>query len=316
MIFLFVISALLFVMNSRSNAEDFGFRRLHGDNSRAAEDAGEGVAFSLEAGGKVRNYMVYEPAAAAGKKLPLMVVLHGGLGNSRSIERSTGMNRVADREGFIVAYPDGTEIARSGMKGDRRTWNAGSCCGLAARQGVNDVAFIGKIIEDISSRYNADRRRVYVAGFSNGGMMAYRLACEIPGKIAAIIPVSGALTIDSEVGKDVAVLHIHGAADNHVPFGGGEGALAMAGVSFRPVQETIKLVTRTRGCGAPVERDLNGNVRVFSYHCREGAPVELYVIRGGGHVWPGSHRKNTEEPDTGGISASQIAWDFAKQFSK
>lgn len=309
------IMALLFVMGSHTNAEGFRFRRMRRMNRRAfAEKAVEGVPYSLDIDGEHRSYIVYKPASARGGDLPLMIVLHGGMGNARFIERKTGFNRVADRGGFIVAYPNGTLIA-GGMRGDRRTWNAGNCCGVAAREDVNDVAFIAKMIRDIASRYPVNLRRVYVAGFSNGAMLAYRLACQIPERIAAIISVSGALVINNcEVGRNVAVLAIHGTADDHVPFRGGQGPNVR--VVFDPVRKTIKRITRPRDCGAPTEIDLNRNVRVFSYHCRDGAPVELYVIKGGGHVWPGGWQRNMEEPDTGGISASRIAWDFAKRFSR
>jgi polyhydroxybutyrate depolymerase len=245
-----------------------------------------------------------------------MIVLHGGLGNAKRMEEMTGMNDVADTGRFIVAYPEGTGGRLRAMQ-DRRTWNAGSCCGQAVAQNVDDVSFIEKMIEDIHSRYSIDSRRVYVAGMSNGAMMAYRLACQIPDKIAAVIAVSGTLAIDNCDGaKDVPVLHIHGDQDTNVPFMGGRGERSVAGVDYRSVPDTIKLVTRARQCLAPEKKTLEGNIEVSSYRCSNGAPVELYVIKGGGHVWPGGHGSNNKPSDGRYISASKAAWEFAKQFSK
>lgn len=281
-----------------------------------AAGKGKSVINELAVDGSIRSYIVYVPAVADTTGLPLMIVLHGGLGNAEHMERMTGMDEVADSGHFIVAYPDGTGGFFPAMR-DRRTWNAGSCCGRAARLDVDDVSFIEKMIDKIHARYSIDRSRVYVAGMSNGAMMAYRLACEIPERIAAIISVSGTLTVDDcDAAKKVPVLAIHGDNDRHVPFEGGVGEDSVSGVSYRSVPDTMRLITRARHCKAPEEKDLKGGISVFTYHCSEGAPVELYKIKGGRHVWPGGHGRNNTEADGRYISASRLAWDFARQFSK
>jgi polyhydroxybutyrate depolymerase len=277
-----------------------------------ASEEGHAVAHELVVGGSVRKYTVYRPATADEKGLPLMIVLHGGLGKARLIEKMTGMDDVADKGRFIVAYPEGTATR---LNENLRTWNAGGCCGLAARQDVDDVRFISRMIDDIHARYSIDTRRVYVAGLSNGAMMAYRLACEIPDKIAAVIAVSGTLAVgDCNRAKDIPVLHIHGDEDRNVPFAGGRGEESISAVDHRSVPATMNLLTRARQCAAP-EQKKDGNVEIFSYHCRDGAPVTLYVIKGGKHGWPGAiWRDKTGAGQT--ISASKLAWEFAKQFAK
>ncbi|WP_456385400.1 extracellular catalytic domain type 1 short-chain-length polyhydroxyalkanoate depolymerase [Desulfolithobacter sp.] len=275
----------------------------------------------LNVHGQDRSFIVYRPVSAlASQSPPLMIVLHGGLGNAEAMERTTGMNKVADREGFIVVYPNGTapRYAMRRKVKNMRTWNAGSCCGPAVRFNVDDVAFISNLIERMQSEYGIDPRRVYVAGFSNGAMLAYRLACEIPEKIAAIIAVSGTLAVDrcSDSANQVAVLHIHGEMDDNVPYKGGRGHNSRAGVRHRSVEETVRMMTATRNCASPKVEIRHGVIKDTTYTCANGAPFELITIKNGGHVWPGGHgRRNTPE-DGRYISASEKAWTFAQKFKK
>jgi len=288
-------------------------------NRAAAEDqTGRGVrtTHDLKIQGDKRSYNLYRPVLPKGEKFPLMIVLHGGLGNAKTIEASTGMDAVADSNEFIVAYPEGTG-GRIGKKKDRRTWNAGNCCGPAAKQQVDDVGFIASMIDDIASKQPIDLRRVYVTGMSNGAMMAYRLACEIPQKLAAIIPVSGALGVDDcSKAKDVPVMHIHGDSDTHAPFEGGVGEESVTNVAYRSVPETMRMITAPRGCSGSETVALSSSIERTIYHCAYGGPVELLIIKGGGHAWPGGRRRPDQAGDPNAFSASQAAWNFAKQFTK
>ena len=169
-----------------------------------------------------------------------MLVLHGGMGNAQVIQAQTQMDAIAEKNRFVVAYPNGTELPRGPR--DRRTWNAGDCCGAAARREIDDVGFLDKVISQIEQTYGTDSRRVYAVGLSNGGMMAYRLASAIPDKIAAIVAVSSSLTVDDfDRAKDVAVLHIHGTDDQFVPIAGGKGAKTISAASYRPLADTIQI---------------------------------------------------------------------------
>ncbi|MDY6853750.1 MAG: PHB depolymerase family esterase [Thermodesulfobacteriota bacterium] len=282
----------------------------------ADAEKGKSKEYKLVVNGIERSYILYKPLCTNSRELPLMIVLHGGLGNAKHVQEVTGMNEVAKTGKFIVAYPNGIG-GRFRFTKNRRTWNAGDCCGNAVRKNVNDILFIEKLIDDIDSKFSIDTRRVYVTGMSNGAMMAYRLACEIPDKIAAIIPVAGALTVDNfDNAKDIPVLHIHGDQDPNVPISGGKGPMSLAGVSFRPLRDTVKLITRSRHCRTSEKKILNGGIEVSSYRCTNGAPVEIFIIKGGKHVWPGGRRRNNSSPDDQYISASKQAWEFAKQFSK
>ncbi len=286
-------------------------------NVSAGETAkGGGATHELKIHGENRSYNLYRPALPDGKKVPLMIVLHGGLGNAKSIEAATGMDGVADNGKFIVAYPEGTGGRGLKMR-DRRTWNAGDCCGPAVKQQSDDVGFIAAMIEDIASSEPVDLRRVYVTGMSNGAMMAYRLACEIPDKIAAIIPVSGTLAVnDCSQAKYVPVMHIHGDSDTNVPFEGGVGEQSVSNVSHRSIPETMRMITAPRQCSGSETGALSSSVERTSYHCADGGPVELLVIKGGGHAWPGGRRQQEQAGNSNTFSASQAAWTFAKQFTK
>ncbi len=243
-----------------------------------------------------------------------MIVLHGGLGNADHIEKSSGMNLVADTGPFIVAYPNGTGGFLRRME-NRRTWNAGKCCGVASRKSVDDVKFIKIMIEDIASQYNIDYSRIYVTGMSNGAMMAYRLACEIPELIAAIIPVSGTLAVDfCAKGKDVPVMHIHGELDEYVPYSGGTGHKSVARISHRSIPESIQIMIKPRQCPPPKIKYYD-NRTTSSYVCAKGAPFTLVLLNNIGHSWPGGTQQNKKSKDVD-YFASEQAWKFAQQFSK
>ena len=265
--------------------------------------------------GHRRSYNLYRPALPKGEEVPLMIVLHGGLGNANAIEATTGMNTVAFSNGFIVAYPEGTEGESYELK-DRRTWNAGGCCGPAVRWNIDDVGFISAMIDDIAGRHPIDSDRVYVTGMSNGAMLAYRLACEIPEKVAAIIPVAGTSAVDDcGNAKEVPVLHIHGEKDTHVPIEGGTGETTWARYEHRSVPETMTLLTEARGCSGSDTELVDGLIERTTYHCAEGGAVQLLIIKGWGHLWPGGRRDGEYDGGSTFFSASQTAWEFAKQYS-
>jgi polyhydroxybutyrate depolymerase len=242
-----------------------------------------------------------------------MIVLHGGLGSAESIETTTGMNQVADAGRFLVAYPNGIE--GSGRMANRRTWNAGRCCGPARRRGVDDVAFIARMIDQIAVEHPTDPSRIYAVGLSNGAMMAYRLACEMPDRLAAVVAVAGPLAVESCSGSNpVAIYHIHGAADRNVPLEGGRGSAGLSRVSHRSLAESIEIVTATRGCSAPRTAEVSGGDRETHYDCRDGATVKLRVIAGADHGWPGAQGRGGAGIEASRFSASVEAWEFVSEF--
>jgi polyhydroxybutyrate depolymerase len=141
--------------------------------------------------GLERSYILYVPPSIDwSQPIPLVFVFHGGTGNAESAIRMSGFNEVADQNGFLVAYPNGT-----GRLSDEKllTWNGGDCCGYAQQKNVDDVGFTRAIVTDLQSLANIDTKRIYASGMSNGGILSQRLACEAADIFAAVAPVAGTL---------------------------------------------------------------------------------------------------------------------------
>lgn len=236
----------------------------------------------LHVDGLEREYLAFEPSSLAPSgAIPVVFVFHGGTGTARGAAVQTRFDAEAERRGFLAVYPQGI----------RRSWNAGSCCGHASRRGVDDVAFASALLREIGRTHRVDPDRVFATGISNGGMMAARLACDLPGRFAAIAPVAATLATACDRAEPVSVLHIHGSADMNVPIGGGFGARALHPVDHLPLEEVLARWRAINGCtgGPAVERQ--GAVTRRTWSCGRGrTEVEAIVIEGGGHSWPGGQR--------------------------
>ncbi len=227
--------------------------------------------------GKHRSFTVYIPPGYGGDAMPLIVALHGGLGTGKQFERHSRLSRPASTRRFIVVYPDGLG----------RTWNAGSCCGGAARDNVDDVGFIAELIARLAERYRIDTRRVYGTGFSNGAMMVHRIACDRPDLFAGIAPVAGGPMLDPCTGADTPIptLLIQGTQDPRIPWDGG----VVNNSAREPFPQVVDAMARRNGCDAGRgEIATHGDTTCWQREgCPIDAPVEYCVVRGGGHQWPG-----------------------------
>lgn len=189
---------------------------------------------------KGRDYLLYSPASLGDRKAPLLLVLHGAFGNAQFIQNVLNIQPVADQYGFRVAYLNGSEGKLRIMK-DKRTWNAGICCGIAKRDKVNDVGYIAGVIESLTSQGLVEPRKVVIMGHSNGAMMSYRFACTQPGMVSGVVAISGVLALNQcPSAKGVRVLHIHGEADEHIPYRGGAGKDGMEKLTYRSTQQTVQ----------------------------------------------------------------------------
>lgn len=252
--------------------------------------------------GDARSALIYQPTSLSNQdRVPALLVLHGGLGNAENMRETTFLDKLGETERFVTVYPNGTGLR---FLKSRKTWNAGRCCGPAVKRKIDDVGYLSQLIDDLVANYHVDPAKVYVTGFSNGAMMAYRLACEIPNKIAAIVPISGTLAVEHcASANSVAVLHIHGETDQNVPVAGGEGSRSVAGVKHRSVKGTFDLLLANRKCDAPEIEQLS-NVLKNSYRCSNGADMQLLMVRDSGHVWPEK------------ITTNQTVWGFVREFVK
>lgn len=268
---------------------------------------------TLDSGGITRSFRLYRPAgldAAA----PLVVMLHGGFGDGTQAERAYNWDSQADSGHFVVAYPDGLH----------RAWNAGSCCGLPQRTGVDDVAFITAMVADIEARMPIDSRRVYATGMSNGAMMALRLGCQST-LFAAIAPVAGTLLTDCAGAQPASVLQIHGTADDRVPYGGGPGRASNVSDAPRvdgPSVESVNATWRSiDGCAEPTVT-VSGQVTTQVAGCADGRTVELITVAGAGHQWPGgvpsplAQRLGDLPPPSNALDATATIWQFFTQHQR
>lgn len=268
---------------------------------------------ALRIGGLDRTFGVYRPAAAGAKPVPLVIVLHGAVGTGAQAEQSYGWDAEADQGGFVAAFPDGVG----------RTWNASpDCCGKAAAEQVDDVAFIEHLVSAVSAAVPVDPARVFVTGISNGALLAYRLACS-SRMFAAIAPVSGTMINSCPAPAPISVLHIHGTTDHTIPYEGGPGRRDNDGTGKLPVKidgpAVPALLEQWRGidaCPAPAVSSA-GKVTTSVAECPGGRAVELITIAGAGHQWPGApgpgptaSRLLHLDPPSTALNATDTVWRF------
>ena len=283
-----------------------GCRQAHQD-SRAASSAmpvpAGSSAHSIVVGGIARSYIVYRPAALPAAA-PLVVMLHGGFGTARQAEKSYHWDGEADAGHFLVAYPDGLH----------RAWNAGGgCCGTPARDGTDDAGFITAMVAAISRAVHVDASRVYATGISNGGIMAYDLACHT-AIFAAIGPDSATELGGCAHPARLSVIAIHGTADRNIPYDGGEGG-GFAHIDGPSVPAVSAAWRRAEGCTAPTTSTRSA-VTTSVARCPGGRAVELITIAGAGHQWPGgasspaAQRLLGLDPPSTALDATAVIWRF------
>jgi polyhydroxybutyrate depolymerase len=264
-------------------------------------DAGDSTnTLTFDGGG--RTYNVHIPAGLdLSKPAPLVFAFHGGGQSISQFEGFVHMVPKSDSAGFILVEAEGT-IALPGLTpGTLDVWNAGNCCELAAQinTNVDDVGFVRAMIDKITSQVCVDPKRIFATGFSNGGMLSHRLACELSDKIAAIASVSGGIgdvdldkmppqtLFQCNPGRKVPVMHIHGTQDACYPFDGGWGPLSL--VTFVSAPVTVQEWITRNGCSPnpPTTVLSNGAATCNLYPCPHSGEVEFCTIDGGGHYWPG-----------------------------
>ena len=296
--------------------------------------------FHLTVDGLRRSYLIHvPPAAATGRPLPLVLNLHGATKNDWLEEITSGMDASADRDGYLVAYPDGTRISKvltpdPIAKQEQYGWNAGQCCGLPVTRHIRDVEFLLKVIADVAARTPVDLRRVYVTGISNGGMMAYAMAAKASDHVAAIASVAGQVELPViHPTRPVPTLEFHSIDDPIALFNGTPNRNPLKVLS---VMQGIDQWVAADGCdpepvtaptvvGAPGSISAGETATLITYgHCRRGAEVALWRFTGSGHVWPGS-LLNTGPPGTWIlqgvgrgtvlVDADEAMWQFFQQYS-
>ncbi|MFZ9888618.1 MAG: alpha/beta hydrolase family esterase [Myxococcota bacterium] len=251
--------------------------------------------------GRTRHYYVHEPAGWDGETpLPLVMGLHGGGGDAAGFRDSSGWPDTANTHGFLAVFPEGT--GRTLLGRTFATWNAGLCCGAALEEGVDDVAFLSAVLDDVAARYPIDEKRLYVTGHSNGSMMTLRLVCELSSRIAAAAPYGGQ-GVSCAPARAVPLLYTHGDADSCALYDGGrcggcyqEATNELLGTELEPVYWDCPPVidyvdgwVSGYGCTDAPTVSLDGDEVLCERWsvCEQGSVVERCTLEGGGHAYPG-----------------------------
>ncbi len=290
--------------------------RVDRRNFRERQDAlaSEMTLGRLSHQGLARTYYIHTPRTSTpGRPMPLVLAFHGGRGRAEKLALNTGLNKVADREGFIVVYPNGVE----------HHWRDGR--NIPGRDNtIDDVSFVRALIGELEKTRNIDSRRIYATGMSNGGFFTMRLACELSDKIAAFAPVAATLSVNLQPrcrpNKPVSILMIGGTNDQYVPWQGGQ---MKNGSEILSMPQTVEFWKNHNACAFKQGEDVNQHslresndfteLESTMYSgCRSNAEVRVLTVVGGRHVWPGGDvqdRNGERSP----VNASQEVWNFFKR---
>jgi len=272
--------------------------------------------------GVTRGYLLTTPPTRPGAApLPVVVDIHG-LAESAQIQAlTTQFSAKADKDGFIVVYPEGT--------GAPVGWDTDS-----TTHPNHDIDFMNDLLDSLETTFCVDTSRVYATGLSLGAWFTSLLACTMANRFAAFAPVAGVLfDTPCHPGRRVAIVAFHGTADPILYFNGGVGTTALknalsgagSSVALPPVDLHGKGYPAAAadwaaydGCNpASTDRHVSTHVILRTYRCPAGAAVEFYIILGGGHAWPGSTfsaaTAKITGPSTFEINATDIIWRFFEQ---
>lgn len=245
--------------------------------------------------GRTRTFHLYVPSALHAGPVPLLIAMHGGTGWGEQFRRQSGFDELAEANGLLVVFPDGVGLGADADK--LRTWNGGYCCGTAAKQNVDDVAFLAAMIDAIVGEYDVDTDRIFAAGHSNGGIMSYRLACELSDRIVAIGLQAGSLGIDEcSPSQSVSVLHLHGTADLNHPIDGGVGPNSISETNFRSAAYSVETTAAAMGCAlqpTSATDAVNPDLAITAWtECADSTEVRLVAVSGASHSWMGHPNAN------------------------
>ena len=268
----------------------------------AAAQAGPGFSeHRLASGGGQRSYLLYVPANAVNGQLPLVFSFHGSGGYPQNQVDTSRFNELADRYGFVVAFPAG-EFTNTVSA---RSWNAN------VEAGVDDVQFVRDMIEDIAGQTRIDRARIYTSGFSGGARISSRLACELSDVLAAAAPVAGLQYPDGcELKRPIPIIFFHAEDDRTNTY--------EVTADSRPywrmgVETALDKWRQANDCTLVSDHEqVAYGVRLFTWsECGGSAEIRFYQTATGGHSWPGAAQRGAVQD----IDASELIWQFFSQHS-
>ncbi len=267
-----------------------------------------GQKYTMEHQGKKRSYLVHLPQGyEKGRQYPLVLSFHGWGGSSDEQRRYTRMDDVADKEKFIVVYPQSYH----------HFWNAGVLDNHYTH-GKDDVGFVRSLLGHLKHDFPVDADSVYVVGLSLGGIFCHRLACELDDQIAAFASVSGLLSDSTEhrcpKGRPLPMLLLHGTKDHFVKYKGNR--------EYVGAEKTVGFWAKRNGCMRSdtlllpdVDKNDKTRCTLIRFDCQDKTQVWFLKIKGGGHTWPQSGMNYWYFGRTSrDVDASQFIWNFFRQF--
>ena len=266
----------------------------------AGPSAGRDRAVTLTVDDRSRTYHLFVPGPPADGRYRLVVALHP-LGNTGlDFEQDSHLDEGAAAANALVAYPDGVD----------GSWNAGRCCAAARDEGVDDVAFLDAVIDDVEASYPVDTSEIAMGGLSNGALMTYRYVCARSSRVHVAFVASGALVAPScSFSRPVQILHMHGMNDALVPWAGDQHSRYTSDHVMPSVRESTDAVAKVDGCtpGDWSQRRVNGLVNDYSATgCPAGAGVTVAASRTLAHGWATGQSSVAKY----GIDETHAVWTF------
>lgn len=274
---------------------------------------------SLMHGGRERSFILIVPASyTTGKSTPLVMSFHGGYADAESQENLTKMSATADKETFILVYPEAVN----------KNWNDGR---VDSVKDVDDVGFVRALVAELEKKLSLDPKRIYATGMSNGGFFTNRLGCEAPDLFAAIAPVAGGMAPDMLASckptQAIPALIINGTGDPIVPYDGGNVGQFIAKGTTVPAPDVVsKWVAINKTTSTAQKTQLSDSSNDGTTTTREtyangtnGSEVIFLTVNNGGHTWPGGTQYASERrigKTSRDFSANQVIWDFFKKHTR
>ena len=289
---------------------------------------------AIEFEGRRRTAVVFIPTLVAAPEdgWPLVLMLHGAGGSARNVIEATGWADLGEHEGFVTVFPNGTpsyEGRKESFLRNPQSWNSGEHSTFAARarsaiaKKVNDVGFLNALIDTLGRRTTIDRRRIFVAGHSNGASMAYRFGFERSSLVAAVGAVAGHfMTTEGALRSPVSLIQIVGDQDPYTPLGGGEAGVGRHKMVVAPALEAPTRWAKLLGL-APEPRIIRDDEKLKEYEwgpSEQDEEVRSVIVKGQGHNYPRRSVVRVSSivmgPSVNSISATETIWDFFKSHPK
>lgn len=297
-------------------------------NSPSGFEAYSQGMYDFTLSGSERSYLVYVPSNYnPNSETAIVFNFHGGGGSAEGHEAITEMSKVAESEGFLLVYSRGTRPDGNYKDNTVMFWNVDSGPNgdlhpkYYRTSYVDDVAFFENMLDEIESNFNVNSEKVFVTGFSNGGIFANFLACESDrvNGFASVAGVFWSYPDNCNPSTPKSMIYFHGTADTCSPYNGGKSQCTFSGSearTFISAQETVDIWRDKNNCQGTGKTTYNKrNAKCVTYDkCDANTEVVFCTLTNGGHTWPGGNSYYIPGVKVGrvnrDISANNAMWDL------